>query len=189
MFSSSDEVYDVSISWNYIPLSVTDNLSVGKWTKIERNNGKLLCVKTSLVDWRVYTWDQWVSKTIHQNHMGFSHIFSLSCLVWLCAPPFFSKVSTSSNKGRKLKRKIIFNWCLNLLFYLNFFSFGYSCFMIGLWLEIHGIFWRFFLLFNSVNFYVTAYNVVSLSQLSMILATLATEIWNIFNIFFALQKL
>ena len=46
MFSSSDEVYDVSISWNYIPLSVTDNFSVGKWTKIERNNGKLLCVKT-----------------------------------------------------------------------------------------------------------------------------------------------
>ena len=42
IFSSSDEVYDVSISWNYILLTVTDNFGQGKWAKIERNDGKLL---------------------------------------------------------------------------------------------------------------------------------------------------
>ena len=42
MFSSSDEVYDVSISWNYFQLSMTDNFCLGKWAKIERNDGKLL---------------------------------------------------------------------------------------------------------------------------------------------------
>ena len=31
--------------------------------------------------------------------------------------------------------------------------------MIVLWLEIHGVFWRFFLLFDSVTFDVTTYNV------------------------------
>ena len=46
MFSSSDEVYDVSISRNYILLSVTYNFGLGNSAKIERNDGKLLCVKT-----------------------------------------------------------------------------------------------------------------------------------------------
>ena len=31
--------------------------------------------------------------------------------------------------------------------------------MIVLWLEVHGVFWRFFLLFDSVTFDVTTYNV------------------------------
>ena len=52
------------------------NFGLGKWAKIERKNGKLLCVKTSLVDWSVYTWAQSVSKTIRQNRMGFSYIIS-----------------------------------------------------------------------------------------------------------------
>ena len=96
MFSSSDEVYDVSISWHYIHLRVTYNFGLGKWAKIERKNGKLLCVKTSLVDWCVYTWAQSVSKTIRQNRMGFSYIISWSCQVWLLSPPFFLNVLTSS---------------------------------------------------------------------------------------------
>ena len=34
------------------------------------------------------------------------------------APPFFPNVSTSSDKRRKLKRKVIFNSCLNLIIFL-----------------------------------------------------------------------
>ena len=45
----SDVVYDVNISWYYILLSATDNFGLGKWAKIERNDDKLLRVKTSLV--------------------------------------------------------------------------------------------------------------------------------------------
>ena len=95
-FFSSDEMFYVSIGWNYILLNVTDNFGLGKWAKIERKDGKLLCVKTSPVDWRVYTWERWVSKKILQNRMGFSYISSWSCQVWLLAPPFFPNVSTSS---------------------------------------------------------------------------------------------
>ena len=94
--SSSDEVYDDSISLNYILLSVTNNFGLGKWAKIERNDCKQLCVKTSLVDWSVYTWAQWVNKIARQNRMGFCYILSWSFQVWLLAPPFFSNVSTSS---------------------------------------------------------------------------------------------
>ena len=35
MLSSSDEVYDNSISWNYILLSVTYGFGLGKWAKIK----------------------------------------------------------------------------------------------------------------------------------------------------------
>ena len=40
--------------------------------------------------------------------------------------------------------------------FLNFFAFGY-CFMTVLWLEIHDVFFSYFLLFNSVTFGVTAF--------------------------------
>ena len=43
-FRGSEEVCDVSISWSYILLSVADNFGLGKWVKIERNDGKLLRV-------------------------------------------------------------------------------------------------------------------------------------------------
>ena len=46
MFASPDKVYSVSISWNFILLSVTYNFGLGKWAKIERNDGKLLRVKS-----------------------------------------------------------------------------------------------------------------------------------------------
>ena len=89
-------VYDASISWNYILFSVTYNFGMGKWVKIERNDGILLRVKTLLVDWRVFTWEQWGNKIIRQNRMSFSYIFPWSCQVRLRAPPFFPDVSTSS---------------------------------------------------------------------------------------------
>ena len=55
MLSSSDEVHDVGISWNYILLNATYNFGLGKGAKIERNDSKPLRVKTLLVDWGVYT--------------------------------------------------------------------------------------------------------------------------------------
>ena len=39
MFASPDKVYSVSISWNFILLSVTYNFGLGNWAKIERNDG------------------------------------------------------------------------------------------------------------------------------------------------------
>ena len=117
MFSSSHKVHDVNNIWNYILWSVIENFGLEKWAKIERNNGKLLRVKTSLVDWRVYTWEQWVSKTARQTPMVFFYIFSWNCQVWLCAPPFFHNASTTSDKRRKLRRKVIFKSCLNLFFF------------------------------------------------------------------------
>ena len=135
MFSSSDEAHDVSISWNYILLSVTYNFGLGKWAKIERNDSKPLCVMTLLVDWGVYVqWARWVSKTIRQNRMNFSDIFSWSYQVWMLTPPFFTNVSTSSVKRRKLTKKVIFNSCLKLCNFSKLFRFWLllfhvSCFM------------------------------------------------------------
>ena len=136
MFSSPDEVYDVSISWNYITLSVTYFFGQGKWAKIERNGGKLLCVKTSLVDWSVSAWAQWVSKTIPRivwaslisslevsRYDWLPHRFSLTF-----QPPLFSV------ENWKEKQYSTLVWTCN--FFLNFFAFGYSCFMIVLWLAI-----------------------------------------------------
>ena len=116
MLSSSDEVQDVSISWSYTLLSVTDNFGVGKWAKLKETTVNYCTSwKTSPIDWRVYTRNHWVSKTIRQNRMGLSYVFFRSCQVLLPAPPFFSNVSPCSNKRRKLKGKFIFNSCLNLL--------------------------------------------------------------------------
>ena len=139
-----DEVYDVSVNWKCILLSVTDNFGLGKWVKIERNDGKVLRIKTSPVDWRVYMWEQWIGKSRLHNRMGFSYIFSWSCQVWLLAPPFFPNVLTSFAKCQKLKRKVNFQLVFEPEKFFKLFSFGYNCFMIVLWLEIHGVFLRFF---------------------------------------------
>ena len=57
--------------------------------------------------------------------------------------------------------------------------------MIVLWLEIHGVFFIFLLLFHSVTSAVTACNV---GVFKPVLATLATEIRNLSNIFYMLRK-
>ena len=75
---SSGEVYADSISLNYILLSVNCNFGLGKWAKIERNDGKKLCIQISLVDWSIYTWARSVSKTTGQNRMGFSYLLEVS---------------------------------------------------------------------------------------------------------------
>ena len=41
-------MFDVSISWNYIILRVTDNFGLGKYAKIEGNDGKVLRIETSI---------------------------------------------------------------------------------------------------------------------------------------------
>ena len=46
--------------------------------------------------WSIEEWEQWVSKTIRQNRMGFSYIFSWCCQVWLPAQPIFPSVSLIS---------------------------------------------------------------------------------------------
>ena len=83
-----------------------------------------------------------------------SLISSLEVTRYGCLPHhFLPNVSTSFVSRKKKKRKVIFNSCL------NFSSLGYYCFMIVLWLEIHGLFLRFFLLFDSVNSAITTNNV------------------------------
>ena len=81
--------------WNDVT-NVKYNFGLGKWAKIEGNDGKLLCVETSLVDWSVYTWARWVSKAIRQNRMGFSYLLSWSYQLWLLSLSFFCNFSTSS---------------------------------------------------------------------------------------------
>ena len=51
---------------------------------------------------------------------GFLFLFSFSRQVWLLSPTFFPNIPTSSDELRKLKTKIIFHLCLNLLFFLPF---------------------------------------------------------------------
>ena len=68
--------------------------------------------------------------------------FNLLCLAW------------------KIKKKVIFNSCLNLCNFLNFFAFGYSCFMFHdcpLAGNKRHLF-EIFLLFNSITPAVTACN-------------------------------
>ena len=92
MLSSSDEVYDDSISLNYILLSVTYNFGLAKWAKIERNDGKQLCDQTSLVDWS-YTCDQIESVKQYARIVWASLLSSIFCCqVWLLAQPYFPNV-------------------------------------------------------------------------------------------------
>ena len=75
-----------------------------------------------------------------------------------CLPHhFFPNVSTSSVSRKNLKEKLfsVFEPVISK----NFSPFGYYRFMIVLWLEIHGVFFRFFLLFDTVTSAVTAYSV------------------------------
>ena len=83
-----------------------------------------------------------------------TEIFSWSCQVWLPAPKF-SLTYQPPLIGVKIKRKVIFDSCLNE----SRFFFFLFCFMIVLCPEIHGVFLRSFGKFNSVTSAVSAYNV------------------------------
>ena len=81
-------MHDVSISWNYILLSVNYNFGLGNWDKIERNDGNLLGAKTWLVDGRVRT----VSHSVKQyaRIVWASRISSLKVARYDCLPHCFS---------------------------------------------------------------------------------------------------
>ena len=49
MFSSSDEVCDVSISWNYILLSMTHKFGLWKWARIEKTTVNYFVLRKLLV--------------------------------------------------------------------------------------------------------------------------------------------
>ena len=71
MLSSSDVVYNVTISWNCILLSLTDDFDLGKWAKMERlttANEFELRIQRSIED---YTRKNSESIIISQNSMGF----------------------------------------------------------------------------------------------------------------------
>ena len=57
MCSSLDGLYDVSISWNYILLSVTDNFGLGKWAELKETTVNYFVLRHH---WSIETWEQWV---------------------------------------------------------------------------------------------------------------------------------
>ena len=59
----------------------------------------------------------------------------------------------------KIKKKSHFQLVFEAVISLNISSFGNYSLKIVLWLEIHGVFLGFFLLFDSVTSVVTTYNV------------------------------
>ena len=121
MFYYSDAVYGVSISWNYILLRVTNNFGLGKWAKIERNDGKVLRVKTS-PSIEECTRENGESLKQYTRIVLATEIFSWSCQVWLPAPKF-SLTYQPPLIGVKIKRKVIFDSCLNESRF--FFSFSF----------------------------------------------------------------
>ena len=162
MFSSSDEVHDVSISWNYILLSVTYNFGSGNWAKIERNDSKPLCVKTLLVDRGVYVSEHSESVKQYARIVWASLLSSLEvsgydCLLHRFSPTFQPPLFSVEN----WKKKQFLTRVWTGVIFENFFTLAtlVSCFMIVLWREINDVFLRFFLLFNSITSAVTACNV------------------------------
>ena len=155
MFSSSDEVHDVSISWNYILLSVTYNFGSGNWANIERNDSKPLCVKTLLVDRGVYVSEHSESVKQYARIVWASLISSLEvsgydCLLHRFSPTFQPPLFSVENLKKKSSTRV---WTFSLLAALV------SVFTIVLWLEINDVFLKFFLWFNSITSAVTACNV------------------------------
>ena len=156
--SSSEEVYDVSISWNYILLSVTDNFGLGRWAKIERNDGKPLRVLRHHLSIEEHTRENSESVKLYARIVWTSLKSSLEIASYDCLPhrvslklqpPLFSVENWIEEQ---LSTRV---WTCNF-FNFNFSSFGCPCFMIVLWLEIRGFLSRYFLLFNSAISAVTA---------------------------------
>ena len=145
MFSSSEEVHDISINWNYILLIPSYNFGLWKWAKIERNDSIHV------------QWEQCVSKTMRQNRMGFSYICSWSCQVGMLTPlfsptfqpPLFSVENKKSN----------FKSCLNLCNFLKLFRFRLLLFNDCPLAGNTRCLFEIFLLFNSITSAVTTCNV------------------------------
>ena len=145
MFSSSEEVHDVSINWNCILLSPSYNFGLGKWAKIERNDSIHV------------QWAQWVSKTMRQNRMGFSYICSWSCQVGMLTPLFSPTFQPPQFSVENKKSN--FNSCLNLCNFLKLFRFRLLLFNDCPLAGNTRCLFEIFLLFNSITSAVTTCNV------------------------------
>ena len=125
------EVCDVSISSNYILLSMTDNFSLRKWAKIERNGS--LDIHSRLKS--IYTCDN--SELVNQDAriVWASLISSLEVARYDCLPHhFFANVSTSSVLRRNLKEKSFSTrvWaCNSLKLFLFWLSLFHDCPLAG----------------------------------------------------------
>ena len=73
-----------------------------------------------------------------------SLISSLEVSRYDCLPHRFSLTFQPPLFSVKITKKSHFQLVFELVIFLNFFSFGYNCFMIVLWLEIHVVFLEFF---------------------------------------------
>ena len=133
IFSSSDKVRDVSISWNYILLSVTDNFGLGKWAKIERNDSKLLPGRLKSVIRENSELINQDARIVRASPISFFEVARYDCL-----PHRFS------HKHKNWKESD-FQLVFEPVFFLTFSLMAiYYYFIIVLWLKIHGIFMRFF---------------------------------------------
>ena len=120
----------------YAGLHSIDNFGLGKWAKIERNDGH----HRSIED---YTRENTESVNQYSRIVWASLISSLEVARYDCLLHCLSLAFQPQNF--KIKQKSHFQLLFKpVIFY--FFSFGYSCFAIVLWLDILGVFLRFFLL-------------------------------------------
>ena len=113
MFSSSNEVYDVSISWNYFQLSMTDNFCLGKWAKIERNDSKLLPGRLKSITSENSELVNQDARIVRASPISFFEVARYDCL-----PHRFS------HKHKNWKESD-FQLVFEPVFFFNFFSYGY----------------------------------------------------------------
>ena len=73
-----------------------------------------------------------------------SLISSLEVARYDCLPHRFFQTFQTPLFSVKIKKKSNFQLLFKPVIFLNFFSFGYSCFMTVVWLEIQDVFLRFF---------------------------------------------
>ena len=100
MWCTMSVTISIIFYWAWRIISVLEN----KPKKKTKKHCKWLQVKTSPVVKRLYTREQWVSKTIRQHRKGFLCIFSWNCHVRLLVPPFLPNIPTSSDSRRKLRK-------------------------------------------------------------------------------------
>ena len=133
-----DEVFDVSISWNYILLIVTGNFGLGEWAKIERNDGKLLrwsiekCTGVNSESLKQYSKIVWASV-----------ISSLEVARYDYLPHCFSQPFQPHQFSVKIEKKSNFQLVFEPVIFSKLFLFWlfHDCPLAGT--MIHGVFISF----------------------------------------------
>ena len=87
-FSKIGNVFFFGFYWGWLIISVWETEPKSKATTVNYFAWRHY--------WSIEEWEQWFSKTIRQNRMGFSYNFSWSSQVWLLVPPFFPNVSVTT---------------------------------------------------------------------------------------------